>query len=141
MALRRIRLELARSAEFPEGSAARGYVFVAPLANDGRLDLDGWRVERAACTVERFWAGEDDARGRLVHHPGHHWAFHYDGGGEPEEEPIFRFDRHRFVVGEYVSITEHDGVERTFRVVEVTPVTRASSGADAGRPEQGRTTS
>jgi hypothetical protein len=38
---------------------------------------------------------------------------------EEDEEPIFRFDRHRFVTGEYVSITEHDEVQRTFRVTEV----------------------
>jgi hypothetical protein len=31
MTLRSIRLELARTAEFPEGSAERGYEFVAPL--------------------------------------------------------------------------------------------------------------
>ena len=44
-----------------------------------------------------------------------------DGAAEDVEEPIFRFDRHRFVVGEYVSITEHDGVQRTFQVAEVVP--------------------
>ena len=58
---------------------------------------------------------------QLVHHRGRDWAFHYDGMGDEEEEPIFRFDRHRFVVGEYVSITEHDGVQRTFRVAKVLP--------------------
>jgi hypothetical protein len=125
MALRQIRLELARNAEHPEGSARHGYAFVAPLTDDGRLDPDGWRESRADCTVRRFWAGEDDRDGHLVHHRGHHWAFHYAGHdagmGEDDEEPIFRFDRHRFVAGEYVSITEHDGVQRTFRVAEVVP--------------------
>jgi hypothetical protein len=41
---------------------------------------------------------------------------------EEEEEPIFRFDRHRFAIGDYVSVTEHDGVQRTFRVAEVLPI-------------------
>ena len=121
MTLRRIRLELARTADHPEGSAHHGYDFVAPLTDDGRLDQDGWRANQQACMVRRFWAGEDDERGRLVHHRGHHWAFHYAGMAEDDEEPIFRFDRHRFVAGEYVSITEHDGVQRTFRVAEVIP--------------------
>ena len=120
MALRRIRLELARTAEHPEGSARHGYAFVAPLTDDGHLDADGWRENRAECTVRRFWAGEDDEHGHLVHHRGHDWAFHYAGTGD-DEEPIFRFDRHRFVIGEYVSITEHDGVQRAFRVAEVLP--------------------
>jgi hypothetical protein len=125
MSLKRIRLELARNADHPQGSASHGYAFVAPLTDDGHLDLDGWRESRADCTVRRFWAGDDDEHGHLVHHRGHHWAFHYAGPnadtGEDDEEPIFRFDRHRFVVGEYVSITEHDGVQRTFRVAEVVP--------------------
>jgi hypothetical protein len=38
------------------------------------------------------------------------WAFWYAQLGYQGEEPIFRFDRHRFIEGEYVSITEHDGV-------------------------------
>jgi hypothetical protein len=33
---------------------------------------------------------------------------------------IFKGDQHRFVTGEYVSITERDGVTRTFRVAAVT---------------------
>jgi hypothetical protein len=37
-------------------------------------------------------------------------------------EPIFRFDTHRFVVGEYVSVTEHDGVERPFKVIDIRQV-------------------
>ena len=122
MALRKVRLELARTAGFPEGSAHRGYEFVAPLTDDGHLDAQEWRRQHGACTVHRFWVGEEDAYGHLVHHRGRHWAFRYDDVGDEEEEPIFRFDRHRFVVGEYVSITEHDGVQRTFRVVEIVPV-------------------
>jgi hypothetical protein len=121
MALKRIRLELARNPEHPEGSASHGYAFVAPLTDDGHLDQDSWRDSWPECRVRRFSAGEDDEHGHLVHHRGHHWAFHYAGMSEDDEEPIFRFDRHRFVVGDYVSITEHDGVQRTFRVAEVVP--------------------
>jgi hypothetical protein len=39
----KIRLELARNAEFPEGSARHGYEFIAPLTPDGHLDPDGWK--------------------------------------------------------------------------------------------------
>jgi hypothetical protein len=121
MSLKRIRLELARNAEYPEGSANHGYAFVAPLTDDGHLDPVGWSENKSDCIVRRFWAGDDDEHGHLVHHRGHNWAFHYAGMAEDDEEPIFRFDRHRFAVGEYVSITEHDGVQRTFRVAEVVP--------------------
>ena len=36
-----------------------------------------------------------------------------------KDEPIFRFGEHVFNEGEYVTITEHDGVARPFRVVWV----------------------
>lgn len=121
MSLYRIRLELARNAEFPQGSNARGYEFIAPLTADGSLDAEAWKTMGASCRVHRFWQGEDDEYGQLVHHRGHHWAFRYDGMDEEDEEPIFRFDRHRFNPGEYVSITEHDEVQRTFVVTEVVP--------------------
>ena len=121
MSLMKIRLELARNSAFPEGSNAHGYQFVAPLDAEGQLDAEAWRSAPEACRVHRFWRGEDDAYGQLVHHRGHHWAFRYDGMEEADEEPIFRFDRHRFVAGEYVSITEHDEQQRTFLITEVVP--------------------
>ncbi len=121
MPLKTIRLELARNAEFPEGSPARGYEFKAPLTADGTLDLDVWSRVKADCTVRRFWAGQPDEEGMLLHTRGQRWMFHYDYPGEDDDhdDPIFRFDRHRFVEGEYVSITEHDGEMRTFRVASV----------------------
>jgi hypothetical protein len=58
-------------------------------------------------------AREDDEHGHLVRHRGP-WAFLYDGMAKIEQETIFRFDRHRFVVGEYMAITEHDACDRPF---------------------------
>jgi len=120
MSLKRIVLHLARTPDFPDGSSERGYEFYAPLDADGHLDAEGWKELRTRCTVRRFWHGEEDEHGHLVHHGGHRWAFHYeDIADTDDEEPIFRFDTHRFAVGEYVSITEHDGEQRTFRVAQV----------------------
>lgn len=118
MSLRKIRLELARTAEHPEGSAEYGYEFKAPLTEDGHFDEAAWRASKDACTVHRFWRGEDDQFGRLVHR-GNRWLFDYDDADADDDEPIFRFDRHLFREGEYISITEHDGRQRTFRVVSV----------------------
>lgn len=117
MTLKLIRLELARTREFPDGSAAHGYEFTAPLDAEGHLDMKGWEADKLTCTVWRFWNGEDDEHGQLVHGRGG-WAFSYDPG-EGDDEPIFKFDRHVFLHGEYVSITEHDGVTRPFRVAWV----------------------
>ena len=47
------------------------------------------------------------------------WMFDYDPDDEDDDEPLFRLDDHLFKQGEYVSVTEHDGVQRTFQVVEV----------------------
>lgn len=122
MSLKRVHLELARCREFPDGSAARGYEFMAPIRADGSLDGEAWPQLRDRCTVRRFWAGEDDETGHLVHTRGRAWAFRLSDGAEDigeDDEPIFNFDRHRVVEGEYVSITEHDGVQRTFRIASV----------------------
>ena len=48
MALKKVRLELARNVEFPEGNANRGYEFTAPLADNGTLDNEEWPSARGA---------------------------------------------------------------------------------------------
>jgi hypothetical protein len=120
VALKLIRLELARTKEYPQGSAGHGYEFVAPLDAEGHLDMEEWKQYRQVCTVRRFWQGEDDEHGLLVHGRGGRWVFSYDVGDE-DDEPIFKFDRHNFVRGEYVSITEHDGIARPFRIAAIDP--------------------
>ena len=120
MTLKKIRLELARTREFPEGNPRCGYEFTAPLTRHGLLDSSRWQQSKAKCTVRRFWQDMAEERGALVHHRAG-WVFSYRPG-EEDDEPIFRFDKHRFKIGEYVSITEHDGVQRPFRVVDVAPV-------------------
>jgi hypothetical protein len=122
MPLRKVRLELARTPDFPEGSARHGYELVAPLDDHGHLDPETWRKERGACRVHRFWAGEDDLHGRLIHR-GNRWAFHYEDSEDPDdEEPIYKLDRHVLTEGEYLSITEHDGLQRTFLIISVAPL-------------------
>jgi hypothetical protein len=119
MTLKTIRLELARSKEFPEGSSDHGYLLRAPLLTDGHLDAAAWKTQRDLCSVRRFWGGDEEERGQLIHTAGRRWAFSYVPGDDADDEPIFRLDSHVFRPGEYLSITEHDGVERTFRVAHV----------------------
>jgi hypothetical protein len=120
MSLKRIRLELARTPDHPEGSTNHGYEFTAPLDAKGRLDSARWTKAKAACTVRRFWDGAPDEHGILIHRKDGNWAFSYQPG-EDDDEPIFKFDKHLFTRGEYVTVTEHDGVARPFRVVDVAP--------------------
>lgn len=120
---KRIRLNLARSKEFPQGSNRHGYEFVAPLDGNGHIDAALWRAHREHCGVRRFWAGEDDEHGKLVHKPGGpehaRWVFDYDQTAEDDDEAGYRFGAHAFRPGEYVSIRDEDGEMHTFQVATV----------------------
>ena len=117
----RIRLELARDSDAPMGSARRGYIMMAPLDDDSRLDPDAWQAVRQECTVTRFWDGQTTELGFLIRHPDGAWVLDYDPEDEDDDEPGYRFGSHTFQPGEYVSIREHDGVMRTFRIAAVSP--------------------
>jgi hypothetical protein len=124
--LKRIRLNLARSKEFPAGSERHGYEFVAPLDASGHIDPDLWRKHRDHCRVRRFWEGEGDEIGRLIHKPGGphaRWVFDYDDTAETDDEAGYRFGAHAFTPGEYVSIRDEDGEMHTFQVATVQPAT------------------
>jgi len=121
MPLFNIRLELARSKEAPNGDPLQGYEFVAPLDAAGHLDAEAWKAARSACVVRHFKHGVADENGKIVH-VGKGWHFDYDGSSRDDDEKLFKLDRHSIVQNEYLSITEHDGVMRTFKVVSVRPL-------------------
>lgn len=118
---RQIRLQLAREPGHPEGDSKTGYVILAPLDTDGRIDLALWKAHREACRVVRLRRTGPDNLGHLVHRPGGSWAFKYDVAGGAGEELGYHFSDERFVLGEYVSIKEDNEVH-AFRVVAVTPL-------------------
>lgn len=122
---KRIRLNLARSKEFPEGSPTRGYEFLAPLDGKGHIDVEKWRQHRDRSRVRRFWEGKDDEQGMLVHKPGGpehaRWVFDYDQTAEDDDESGYRFGTHAFRTGEYVSIRGEDGEMHTYIVASVEP--------------------
>jgi hypothetical protein len=124
---KRIRLNLARSPEFPQGSPRHGYEFVAPLTADGHIDLDQWKKDHAHCGVRRFWEGEDDEVGRLMYSAraseGGRWFFDYNPEDAEDDERGYRFGSHVFRPGEYVSIRGEDGGMHTFQVVSVEAAT------------------
>ena len=122
--LRKVTLHAARSKEFPAGSIRHGYDFIAPLTEDGRIDLEAWKAHRGECFAHRYWVGEPTMQGLLVHHGGGRggsWAFEWKStrSRADEEEEGFRFGDHTFQVGEYVSVREAEGDLLTFRVVSV----------------------
>ena len=56
MSFNKIRLELARDHDFPDGSRERGYEFTAPLADNGHISENDWKANRGRCRVRRFWS-------------------------------------------------------------------------------------
>jgi hypothetical protein len=120
--LKRVMLHLARSKDHPAGSALHGYEFVAPLDAAGHIDTALWQAQRDRCRVRRFWQGEDDQIGRVVHKPGGQeharWVFDYDRDRVDDDETGYRFGAHVFVPGEYVTLRDQDQ-SHTFRVVSV----------------------
>jgi hypothetical protein len=124
---KRIRLNLARSKEFPNGSVKHGYEFVAPLDGKGHIDVKLWQGNREHCGVRRYWEGEDDEHGFLVHKPGGpehaRWTFDYNPSRADDDESGYRFGAHAFRTGEYVSIRDEDGDTHTYQVAAVEAAT------------------
>lgn len=137
MPLHQIILRLARNPGFPDGDAGQGYILIAPLDSDGKLDAEAWREQREACTVIRFKPGVDrDADGRLTHR-GSDWFFHYDEMREGDDEPVYRLGDHRLFLGDYVTIHESDGQVLTYRVTQNMPF-RPKPLNSAALPENAR---
>ena len=112
-----IRLELARTPEFPQGSASRAYLLHLPLDQNGLIDEAALRGSPSLATVRRFWPGQPDRSGYVVGSPGG-WAFSYEIG-EDDDETVFHLETHPIRVGEYVTLTEPDGERLPFRVAKL----------------------
>lgn len=119
-AFRRIRLDLAREKGHPEGSNSHTYAFVAPLDADGHISPELWAAHREVCRAVRNRDGEQFV-GHLVRRPGGSWAFRYPADAHLDDEAGYHFGNEAFLIGEYVSIHEGDGMH-TFRVIAVEPL-------------------
>jgi hypothetical protein len=118
MHLKKIRLELARVAGSPGGNPNYGFEFVAPLDDKGRLDAEAWPEAAQLCTMRHFAPGAEDVHGELICRGHGEWAFSYTRG-DADDEVIYRLAQHRLREGEYVSVTEHGGVSRPFKIVSI----------------------
>ena len=116
----RVRLELARSHDYPEGSSRHGYVIVLPLDENGRIDEASVRKAPEACTLHRFWEGEGDAVGQVVRRSPRRWVFAYHAD-RADDEPVLHLAEHSFRVGAYLGVREANGKEHALRIVAVTP--------------------
>jgi hypothetical protein len=118
--LSHIKLTLSRNpdAGFPEGDSRYGYLVVAPLNQEGLIDLETWRENRARCTVIRFTPdAASHADGWLSHRNGK-WRIHYDETDEGPDEAFDHLSNHRLFIGDYVTITSPIGNELVYQVAE-----------------------
>lgn len=120
MTWKNIRLELARTKEFPGGSVSRAYLLRLPIDEDGLIEEKALRAFPSWATVRRFWPNEPDMSGYVIRTP-LGWAFSYRIGDE-DDEGIFHLETHPMHAGEYITLTEPDGRRLPFRITSVTQV-------------------
>lgn len=110
-----IRLELARTPEFPQGSPAHAYVLRLPIDDNGMLEKHILQHPDESPVVRRFWPGEADREGVIIP-KGRSWVFSY-APGESDDEALFHLEDHPIQVGQYLTVTEADGEKLPFKVV------------------------
>lgn len=118
---RRIRLELALDKCPADRDGATGYLLVAPLTQDGRIDVDLWHQYRDFCGVICVHPEAPSEVGHLFPARRGTWAFRYDVTRKPTTVPTFRLGSDRFVVGGYASIRDECG-QRLFQVASIDPL-------------------
>ncbi|MGZ3172943.1 MAG: hypothetical protein ACXWJC_07795 [Croceibacterium sp.] len=114
-----VRLELARTPDFPEGSASRAYMLRVPLNAEGLIDEEEMAERPVLATVRRFWPNESDQTGYLIRNA-RGWVFSYAIGDE-DDENVYHLDEHPLRLGDFVTLTEPDGTRLPFRVVKSQP--------------------
>lgn len=112
-----IRLELARTRDFPGGSASRAFLLHLPLREDGLIDEETLRRTPVRATVHRFWPNQRDQAGYVIPTP-RGWALSYRPG-EEDDEAVFHLETHPIRLGEYLTLTEPDGSRLPFRVASL----------------------
>jgi hypothetical protein len=115
MTWKTIRLELARTPEFPEGSATHSYILRLPLDDDDLIDRAALKHPSESPAVRRIWPGQADRIGVMISQPGG-WAFSYEVG-DADDEGVFHLENHPIRLGQYLTITEADGERLPFKVV------------------------
>lgn len=112
-----IRLELARTPDFPLGSPSRAYLIRLPLSKDGLIDEAGLAANPARATVHRHWPNQPDRSGYVVPTRSG-WAFSYEPG-EADDENVFHLETHQLRIGDYITLTEPDGSRLPYRVTDL----------------------
>lgn len=115
MTWKTVRLELARTAAFPRGSASRAYILRLPLSEDGKIEADAVADNPSRATTQRFWSSEPDQFGRIELVDGQ-WLLRYQGR---QGENLVRMPSRPLRLDQEVFIQESDGSQNPFRVASI----------------------
>lgn len=110
-----IRLDLARSQSYPEGSHAHCYLIRLPLNAEGRIDPAALRANPGHATVLRSSPDAPERTGHVGLRDGK-WVFSY-APGEDEDEQLFELETHALLPGNYLTITDASGEASSFQVI------------------------
>jgi hypothetical protein len=117
MGLKLIRLELVRSKSGHVTDHRHSYTFQASLTPGGELMIDGYGAVSRLCKVIKSEPETGLHKGFLVL-TSDGWMLSCDGS-DSGHCSLNRLEARSLSEGDYVSITEDDGVSRTFEVVSV----------------------
>jgi hypothetical protein len=115
MSWKTIRLELARAARFPQGSAGRAYLLHLPVDEDGTIDEEVFDRTPALATVRRHWPSERDRSGYVIRR-GTDWLFSFDDRKDCDETAV-QLPAQTLKPGCEVNVIEPDGESHAYRVM------------------------
>lgn len=122
----RIRLEPASDRGRRQRAQSIGYILVAPIDGNGRIDSVLWRLYHEFCGIIRLRPAAAVETAHLLRKSGRSWAFQFEGD-HSENAISHDFITDRFILGDHVSIREESEFH-IFEVVSIEPVgTSASS--------------
>ena len=109
-----IRLELARTNEFPAGSVSRGYLLRLPLNDHDGVDQAALELSPHWATVRRYWSTEPDEAG-IVLPVERGWVLRCNG----KPDRLLELNRLPIRLGQQIAVVEPDGATLPFRVASI----------------------
>lgn len=120
-----IRLDLARSDSYPEGSHDHCCLLRLPLDAQGMVDVAAIKANPEQATVLRSTPDAPERTGHIGRRDGQ-WVFSYAPGSD-EDELLFQLETHSLLPGNYLTVTDPSGEAACFQVVSTRAVVPACS--------------
>lgn len=115
MTWKTIHLELARTPEFPEGSAAHAYVLRFPIDDNRFIKQSAMKHPSESPALHGLWPIKPNKTGVVMSRRARR-AFSYEVG-DTGDEGIFHLEHHPIMLGNYLTITEVAAKRLPFKVV------------------------